>query len=346
MSEVTTLNFPNKFRPNSFADVIGQEHVTNVLQAHIDSGNIPPLTILYGPPGTGKTTIARIFAKLLNPSEHGLIELDSAEEGGKDKIQAIKSSVHNAPMVGKYKTYVFDESHNITRQGFDSLLKITEEPPPHVKFIFLTTDFDKIPGSIASRAEIHSLVRIGNAEIKQRLAEVCKAESKTISNDVLNLVVQGCGGSLRNALISLEQVITVDSTEGDTVETFLGVISAKKLTKFILAYVFKDFKQLFEAIEILKSEKTETSKVVFDLEQLIMDARLFLINNEIINIAKSDLKYFASYVEKKDVDLKQIGESLDKLYDLTIQFESDLKRTANKDALVSRFLVKMAQSFK
>lgn len=347
MSETKTLNFPNKFRPGTFDEVIGQEHVTNILQAHIESGNIPPCIILYGPPGTGKTTIARIFAKSLNPSEHGRIELDSAEDGGKDKIQGLISSVPNAPLVGNYKTYIFDESQEITRQAFSSLLKITEEPPPHVKFIFLTTDFDKIPQSIVSRSEIHSLVRISNVDIKERLQQVVKQEEESVSDDVLNLVVQSSNGSLRNALIRLEEILTVgaDSTS-DTVETFLGLVSSKKLTKFILAYAFKDFKRLFEATEIFKSEKTETAKVVYDLEQLVMDARLFLLDAGLTNITKSDLTYFSSYLEKKNIDKKILGESLDRLYDLTIQFESDLKRTSNKDALVTRFLIKLAQSFK
>lgn len=343
-----TLNLPNKFRPSNFSEVIGQEHVTDILQSHITNNNIPASIILYGPPGTGKTTIARIFAKILNPSDYGKIELDSAEDGGKDKIQSLISSISNFPLKGDYKTYIFDESQEITRQAFSSLLKVTEEPPKHVKFIFLTTDFEKIPASIVSRSECHCLVRLNSADIKSQLIRICEEEGKNINEDILNLIVHSSLGSLRTALIKLEEVFNISDSDLDLVEKSLGIVSSKHLTKLVITYLLRDFNKLFSTMEVFKKDKIDVTKVVYDLEQLVMDIRLYLVKEDVLPFLRSDLSsfinWFVEYSSSTQIDRKLFGRALDKIYDLTVEFELDLKRTSNKDALITRYFVKLVQS--
>jgi len=341
------ISLYNKVRPTDLKHVIGQEHVTKVIQGYLDKKQLPKSIILYGPPGTGKTTISRIIAKHLNESDHGIIELDSAEDGGKERIQSIVSSVSNTPMVGEHKTYVFDEAQELTRQAFSSLLKVTEEPPPHVTFIFLTTDFEKIPLSIRSRSECHCLAKINTKKIKLLLEQVVKDEKKLVPDSILNLIVGSSSGSLRNALVTLEEVLNLDPSDAEaTIESILGLVSPKKLTKFLLSYLVADYNQLFSISEIFNTDKSDISRSISDLQQLTTDCRLCLVLPDLKTSTKSDVSYFTTYVDKAGTafDKKKAGKLLDKLYDLLLELESNVKRTTNKDALLSRFIIKTIEA--
>ena len=236
-------NLYNKYRPDSFSEFIGQDHVVSTIKYQLENNCLPHCLILYGSPGTGKTSLGRLIAKSLNPSEHGCLEKDSAEDGAKDRVKMIISDVYNKPFKGKYKTYIFDEAHVITRQSFSSLLKITEEPPEHVKFIFTTTEFEKIPNNIKSRSQCHGLTRISRDLIKQRLNFILKNEEVSLPDNLVNLAVQAADGSMRNGIVALENIITgfLSNVSEKEIEQSLGVIGSKRLTDFILSFLFKDF---------------------------------------------------------------------------------------------------------
>jgi len=144
-----------KHRPTDFLSVKGQDHVTLLLGKQVESKSVPNCIILYGPSGVGKTTVSRIIAKLLNDHPSGTIEIDSALDGGKDSVKQDQLDLYNYPLSGEFKTYIYNEAQELTRQSFGSLLNMLEEPPEHVRFILVTNNFDKIPLNIKSRSQSH-----------------------------------------------------------------------------------------------------------------------------------------------------------------------------------------------
>jgi len=356
-TEFKSLDLANKFRPTNFSEVFGQEHVCKLLEEQVKEKRVPNCIIMYGSSGVGKTSASRILASMLNPSPHGTIEKDSAMEGGKDNIRNLQLDVYNKPFIGEYKTYIFDEAHEITKAAFASLLKVTEEPPSHVKFIFVTTEFDKIPLNIKSRSQSHSFNRIPAKLIKERVLQIIKAENFELTDNLLNTVVQAGNGSLRNSIIALESVITAcmaGQTELDIANN-LGILGASRLNEFVSAYLFRNFKKLHEVSGMFLPEKTDILRAIYDLQQYTMDARLCLAMPDMLNLVKSDVESLLINVDQKLCNCvpdekqkckKSAGANLDILYDLSLDFESEVKRTSNKEACLTRFIVKLAQSWK
>lgn len=350
------LNLYNKYRPATLDEVLGQEHVTSVIGEYLTENSLPHSIIFYGPPGTGKTSLARIIAKALNPSKQATLELDSSEEGSKDQIHHIIQGAYNAPLSGSYKIYIFDEAQEITRQAFSALLKITEEPPEHVKFIFLTTDFDKIPMNIKSRSQCHSLFRIPREIIKSRLEFIAKSEGISLPEKLLNSVVTSSSGSLRNAIVALEEayVAALKGESQDQIETLLGVSSERDLNSFVFSYINKDVEKLYESSKFFCRSRKEPARALNDLQQFIMDARLWLVHPSLSESSYSNLTTFETAIGKKLSKLdkeesleyrRSIGRHLDSLYERTLDLELDFKKTANKEARVQKFVVDLFKSF-
>lgn len=346
----------NRYRPADFSELVGQDHVISVIQEQIRTNTLPQCLILYGPAGCGKTSLARLIAKALNDSEYGLIEKDSAFESSKDNIRELQSTIYNKPFIGSNKTYLFDEAHQISKASFSSLLKLTEEPPEHVRFIFVTTDFDKILDTIKSRSQSHCLHRLNNTVIHTRLQHIIKSEKFDITPALMSLIIDSASGSLRNAIVNLSTVVASylsGNTELDIAKT-LGILGSKRLADFTSNYIFEDFKQLDSSIEMFYPENTDLSKAIYSLQQYIMDCRYSIIVPELRDSVRSDVSGFFDLIDAKilstpKVDktkaLTSVGRNLDKLYDLTVELENNLFKTSNKEAALKRFVIKLAQSW-
>ncbi len=234
-----------KWRPQQFADVVGQEHVVRTLTNAIQSGRIAHAYLFVGPRGTGKTSTARIFAKALNckqgptatpcdqcdscreimsGSSLDVVEFDAASNTQVDKIrELIIESVQYKPASGKYKIYIVDEVHMLSPSSFNALLKTLEEPPDYIKFLFATTDPQKLPSTIISRCQRFDLRRIAVKEIVQRLKEIAAAEKIKVSDDALLAIARGAEGGLRDAESALDQLVSFrgrEISEDDVLSVF------------------------------------------------------------------------------------------------------------------------------
>jgi len=350
------INLYSKYRPNTFDELVGQEHVSKLLQLQIQEKTVPNCIIIYGAAGVGKTSLARLVATGLNSSEHGTIEKDAGSEGGKDSLRSLQTDIYNKPFVGEYKTYIFDECHRLSKAAFDSLLKITEEPPEHVKFIFLTTSFEDLPLTIKSRSQCHALHSIPGSVIKERLKSIVKKEKMDITPELINLIVDSSEGSLRNAIVFLNTVVQsylAGNTEVSIAKT-LGVLGTTKVAEFMFAYVSEDFSKIDEGIEMFFPDNTDSARAIGKLQQYAIDCRYALIFEDYKLKSKSDVEPFLSLVKEgltksgKKLDkptISAIGGKLDQLYDLSIALECNLKRTTNKEAALRRFAITLAQSW-
>src|SRR5580765_1056546 len=219
-----------KWRPQRFDDVVGQQAVTRTLKNALTSGRLAHSFVFAGPRGCGKTTSARILARALNcelgpraepcgecqscrgvarggPGSIDVIEIDAASHGGVDDARELRERAFFAPVSSRYKIYIVDEAHMVTTAGFNALLKLVEEPPPHVKFIFATTEPEKVIGTIRSRTHHYPFRLVPPKVLGGYLATLCEAEGVAVEPAVLPLVVRAGAGSVRDSLSVLDQLL-------------------------------------------------------------------------------------------------------------------------------------------
>ena len=202
------LSLANKYRPRTFDDVSEQDSVRIILENQIKTNNVKHAYLFCGGAGTGKTTTARIVAQMINQNEGAPIELDCASNNGVDDMRSIQDECRTRPLVGKYKIFILDECHMITTQGWNSMLKILEEPPEFVVFIFCTTDPQKIIGTIMSRVQRFNFQRISTAGITKRLKHILENENiKDYEDSAVEYIARLAKGGMRDAITTLEKCL-------------------------------------------------------------------------------------------------------------------------------------------
>ncbi len=227
MSEIALYR---KYRPQSFGEVVGQEHVVKVLEGSIKLGNISHAYLFSGSRGTGKTSIARIFARAIGCSANDLYEIDAASNRGIDDIREIRSSVDTLPFESPYKVYIIDEVHMLTKEAFNALLKTLEEPPKHAIFILATTETDKLPETVVSRCQTFSFKKPSQKVLKDVVAATAKAEGCTIDNAGAELIALLGDGSFRDTLGVLQKVISSNPKKKISIEDIETVTGAPRGT--------------------------------------------------------------------------------------------------------------------
>ena len=242
MKSVAPRALYRKYRPTQLADVVGEEQVTTALANTIKTGRIGHAYLFIGPRGTGKTSVARIFAHAVNGFDYevednylDIIEIDAASNTGVDNIRELREKAIIAPTSGKYKVYIIDEVHMLTKSAANALLKTLEEPPAHVIFIMATTDAHKVPITITSRTQVHQFKLADETTMLAHLRKIADCEQIKITDDALRIVVAKGGGSFRDSLSLLEQVATL-SEQGITaplIEQMLGLPTDDKLTRLL-----------------------------------------------------------------------------------------------------------------
>lgn len=276
MAEIAHIALPLKYRPMTFDDVVGQEHVVRTLRHAIEANRIANAYLFIGPRGIGKTTLSRIFAKALNClSPHGVepcgvcanceeiaagrsidvTELDAASHNKVEDVRPIIEQCPFKPTGSKFKIYIIDECHMLSSAAWNALLKTLEEPPPHVRFVFATTEGDKVLPTIISRCQRFDLRRIQTHDIVSRLKYICEKEGIEAEEDALLAIARGAEGGMRDALSSLDQLISFKGdkvTEEDALGVF-GLVSRRALEDLAGAILKGDTAAILSSIEMFDS---------------------------------------------------------------------------------------------
>jgi len=353
-----------KWRPQQFDDVVGQQHVTQTLKNAIESSRIAHAYLFVGPRGIGKTSVARIFAKALNcatgptvrPCDKcdscreitagtslDVLEIDGASNNGVEQVRDLRDNVKYAPARGPYKIYIIDEVHMLSQQAFNALLKTLEEPPEHVKFVFATTEPQRILATILSRCQRFDLRRIPAGLIVERLGQIAESEGIAVSQDALLAVARGAEGGLRDATSALDQLIAFrgKQIEEQDVLSVFGLVARSTLEALADAVLEGEITKLLEIVAELDENGKDMQRLVLEL---IEHFRNLLI---CIHAPAGDARF--EFVAGGGEKLNEQAQRTDtarilRITDVLIETEDRLRHALSKRTLLETALIRCARA--
>jgi DNA polymerase-3 subunit gamma/tau len=353
-----------KYRPQRFADVVGQEHVTDTLGNAIKQNRIAHAYLFCGPRGTGKTTIARIFAKCLNCTggpkvdfddnddrvkeitdgrAMDVLEIDGASNNGVEQVRELRETCQYVPASGKFKIYIIDEVHMLSTAAFNALLKTLEEPPAHVKFMFATTDPEKVLPTILSRCQRFDLRRIPTALIVKHLGEIAAKEKVTVDQAALYAIARGADGGMRDAESTLDQLISFcgDKIEEADVLTMFGLTAQGQILDLSRAVLAGEIHTTLHQLNDLAQKGKDLGRLLSDLLSHFRNLILF-------QVSKGDLSLMevseAEAAALKEQSALATTEALTRILEVLADAELRLRDAASKKILLEVTLLRAIEA--
>ena len=339
------LVLARKYRPQTFDEVVGQEHVTRTLKNAISGDRVAHAILFSGPRGTGKTTIARILAKAMNCASGptatpcntcrscmditagrgvDVFEIDGASNNSVDQVRELRDNCRYMPAHSRYKVYIIDEVHMLSIAAFNALLKTLEEPPAHVMFFFATTEAHKIPITILSRCQRHDLRRIDLTAISQHMEALCRLEAVSISAGNLRAIARESGGSMRDALSLLDQILACrdGQVDDDYVTNLLGGMDRQVLFELSEATFARDISRILAAIDTVFKNGQDLKR--FYAELLLHFRHLMLVKMDARPEMLADLS--ANEIETLARQVKGVSIAfIDQVFSVLFNAESSLR---------------------
>jgi DNA polymerase III subunit gamma/tau len=300
-----------KYRPKKFTEVLGQNHIIKVLSGSIKLGNISHAYLFSGSRGTGKTSVARILAQELNTSESDIYELDAASNRGIDDVREIRDSVSTLPYSSKYKVYIIDEAHMLTKEAWNALLKTLEEPPPHVIFVLATTEIEKVPDTVVSRCQSFSFKSPNQAMLRDFALSIAEAEDTKLESDAAELVALLGDGSFRDTHGILEKVFASSKSKKITreeVEDVTGAPRSELVNQILEAVVEGDLEKGLKVIAIAVEANSNMkffTKLILERMRYLFLIRLKAGMNDYIaqQVSEDDFKFLENLAHKAGLNL-------------------------------------------
>lgn len=304
------LSLYRKYRPHTFADIVGQDHIVDVLKQSVEHGTVGHAYLFCGSRGTGKTSVARIFARALGTTINDLYEIDAASNNGVDEIRELSEAVYTVPLESKYKVYILDEVHMLSKAAFNAFLKTLEEPPKHVIFILATTETEKLPDTIVSRCEVYNFKKPTAEMLKGVVTQVAQKEHAEIEGAAAELVALLGDGSFRDTLSTLQKVLSYAGSDSNAnssanakakitleqVEQITGAPKAVVVSDFVKGLVLKDANLALSALGTAGRENLDMK--VF--AKLAMTRLRYML---MLTISAKEAGALASDLSANDVEL-------------------------------------------
>ncbi|MFC1467417.1 DNA polymerase III subunit gamma/tau [Verrucomicrobiota bacterium] len=353
-----------KYRPQQFDEVVGQEHVVKTLSNAITSGRVAHAYLFVGSRGIGKTTSARIFAKALNCKDGStptpcdqcdsckeimggrsldVIEIDGASNNGVDQIRELRDNAIYSPARDRFKIYLIDEVHMLSIAAFNALLKTLEEPPSHVKFLFATTDPQKIPNTILSRCQRFDLRRITTGDIMGQLQKICDSEKVEIDEPALLAIARGAEGGMRDAESALDQLIAFRGdklTEEDVLSVF-GLVSQQTLDDLVGAVLEGNIAEIIRVISDLDRQGKDVQRLVVELLEYFRNLLVVMhvgASGEGVQLLDSQVESLKALAAKTDT------ERVLRIVDILIKADGSMRYALSKRTMLETALIRASRA--
>lgn len=347
-----------KFRPKTFGEIVGQDHVTQTLKNQIKSGRVGHAYLLTGGRGTGKTSTAKILARAincLNPKDGepcneceickanldgtltDVVEMDAASNNSVEDIRSIKEKINFLPTVAKYRVYIIDEVHMLSPGAFNALLKTLEEPPEHVKFILATTEPQKLLATILSRCQRFDFKKISNEDLIKRLKIVCSESNIQITEPALNLIATLSEGAARDALSILERCIQDGETNIDEnkIKELVGIPKFIYIYNMIEGIVYKDIEKSLKSVEDVLDEGKDLGNFLWEMIKQTKDILMYKVSREAGIYNEEEKKQIANLAEKVSKE-----ELINIIYKLS-ELENKMKWSSQKTIIFETEIIKL-----
>jgi DNA polymerase-3 subunit gamma/tau len=346
------------FRPKTFSEVVGQEHIKTTLKNQIKLGRVGHAYLLNGTRGTGKTSIAKILARAVNcenpkdgepcneceickaiidGSLTDVVEMDAASNNSVEDIREIRNEVNFLPTRAKYRVYIIDEVHMLSTGAFNALLKTLEEPPEHVKFILATTEPQKIPATILSRCQRFDFKKLSNENIVTRLKYVCEVSNVKAENDALNLIAILSEGAMRDALSILERCIQdgEDNINIDKIKDLVGIPKLTYVQNIVEAIIEKNIEKAINEIDIVIEDGKDLTNFLWEMIKYVKDILLYKIGKTLEIYNNEEIKDLNKLAEESS------KESLLKMIYKLSEMENRLKQSTQKIIIFQTEIIKL-----